>query len=247
MNGWNTFREDVDIKIAHTNPTLVIVLTSSLDEHADNESFGFKNFQLLIDRCPENCDACANSNQQACLIWNMVATTWTKDADNNREGWDVSDGKDNSYTCAGINFYGSYGNFGKAAKVTRKFDLPPHYRIKIKALYFKLDSWDNEFGFIMVDTEKIWNLQMLWNLGYKLCGHPEFGWKGLAINVDAEVAHTRPIATVTISSTLDEAPDNESWGVRDFFMYIAKCSKSCQQCTGPNDSDCTKCQDNWAL
>ncbi len=36
VNGWNTFREDVDIKVAHTNPTVVVVLTSNLDEHANN-------------------------------------------------------------------------------------------------------------------------------------------------------------------------------------------------------------------
>jgi hypothetical protein len=37
-------REDIDVKVAHINPTLVVVMTSTLDEHADNESFGFKNF-----------------------------------------------------------------------------------------------------------------------------------------------------------------------------------------------------------
>ena len=36
VNGWNTLREDVDVKLAHINPTLVVVMTSNLDEHADN-------------------------------------------------------------------------------------------------------------------------------------------------------------------------------------------------------------------
>jgi hypothetical protein len=44
---WNTFREDVDIKVAHINPTLIVVLTSNLDEHADNVNL-IPTYQLGI-------------------------------------------------------------------------------------------------------------------------------------------------------------------------------------------------------
>jgi len=62
------------------------------------------------------------------------------------------------------------------------------------------------------------------------------------------VAHTRDIAEVRITSNLNEAADNESWGIRDFFLFTAGCSATnCTTCTGPGDNDCTKCAENYAL
>jgi len=143
--------------------------------------------------------------------------------------------------------FGGFGNFGKAARVSKKIDLPPHYRIKIKMTYFKLDSWDGHEGWLAVEGERIWKRAFGVAEAYKLCGVGEYTWKGIFVGVDAEVAHTKGVANVMISSDLDEAPENESFGVRDFFIYIAKCAKACSQCSGPTEADCTKCNNNWAL
>jgi hypothetical protein len=123
--------------------------------------------------------------------------------------------------------YGGYNNFGKGAKISKKIDLPPHYRIKIKMTYFKLDSWDGHEGWVAVEGERIWKRAFGVGETYKLCGIAEFGWKTLVVGVDAEVAHTKGVANIVVGSDLDETPDNESFGVRDFFLYIAKCAKSC--------------------
>jgi hypothetical protein len=56
-------------------------------------------------------------------------------------------------------------------------------------------------------------------------------------SVETEVQHTGP-ALVRITSNLNEAADNESWGVRDFFIYVAKCADNCAACSGPQASDC---------
>jgi len=143
--------------------------------------------------------------------------------------------------------FGGFNNFGRGAKITKKIDLPPHYRIKIKVTYFKLDSWDGHEGYIAVEGERIWKRPFAVVETYKLCGHGEYSWKALFVGVDAEVAHNKGVVNLAISSDLDETPDNESFGVRDFFLYFAKCAKSCAQCSGPLDADCTKCNDNWIL
>jgi hypothetical protein len=41
--------------------------------------------------------------------------------------------------------------FGKGASVTRKFELKPHYKLKVKFMYAKIDSWDAEKFFLKVD------------------------------------------------------------------------------------------------
>lgn len=48
-----------------------------------------------------------------------------------------------------------------------------------------------------------------------------------------------------MTTTLDETPDNESWGVRDFYIYYGACPAGCSGCTGPSKADCTGCLDGW--
>lgn len=64
-------------------------------------------------------------------------------------------------------------------------------------------------------------------------------WRELFTRVEVDVVHTGDQATVLLTSTLDEAPINESWGVRDFFLFYAACSTNCGKCTGPLPKDCT--------
>lgn len=44
-----------------------------------------------------------------------------------------------------------------------------------------------------------------------------------------------------MTSTLDEDPLNESWGVRDFQLFLGKCYRGCTACTGGSKADCTTC------
>ena len=107
-------------------------------------------------------------------MWDLVATFWTKDDTLGNEGWLVAGGKDAGFSCAGIQMFGGFNNFGKGARVSKKIDLPPHYRIKIKVTYFKLDSWDGQEGWITVEGEKIWKRTFGVVEIYKLCGHGEY-------------------------------------------------------------------------
>lgn len=63
-----------------------------------------------------------------------------------------------------------------------------------------------------------------WNQGTNLCG-----WEGqerfteLIKNVDVTFVHTSPTANVRITSTLNQAASDESWGIRDFQISIEAC------------------------
>jgi len=69
----------------------------------------------------------------------------------------------------------------------------------------------------------------------------------LFVGVEAEGTHSSEELNIKITSTLNEDANNESWGVRDFFIYYSACAKSCHECTGPKESDCSKCQENYAV
>ena len=50
-----------------------------------------------------------------------------------------------------------------------------------------------------------------------------------------------------MTSTLDEDFDNESWGIRDYFLFVGKCSKYCTSCKGPGVQECTSCEETHQL
>ena len=44
---------------------------------------------------------------------------------------------------------------------------------------------------------------------------------------------------MVVTTNLNEAANNESWGIRDFYLFYAACSSNCGKCTGPLPKDCT--------
>lgn len=56
--------------------------------------------------------------------------------------------------------------------------------------------------------------------------------------IEFDFEHTGEQAKVEITTTLDEAANNESFGVRDLYVFYAACSDNCAECTGPKDADC---------
>lgn len=46
------------MKFAHNNNSFTIVVLTSLNEAASNESFALRDFVLDVVRCPEKCDTC---------------------------------------------------------------------------------------------------------------------------------------------------------------------------------------------
>lgn len=99
--------------------------------------------------------------------------------------------------------FGGSGVFGKGAAVNRKFDLPPHYRIKVKMSFLKSDSWDNERATLTVDGTEVWGQNFVLNQGYfnQLCGGGG-DWRELLQTVETEMKHTGP-AAVRITTNLD--------------------------------------------
>ena len=63
-------------------------------------------------------------------------------------------------------------------------------------------------------------------------------YRDLFIGVEAEGGHSDEELNIQISSTLNEDAKNESWGVRDFFLFYTSCAKACAECSGPTEKDC---------
>lgn len=61
------------------------------------------------------------------------------------------------------------------------------------------------------------------------------------MNVHQEVPHSENQVTFKFTTTLDEAPENEAFGLRQFMVFVGACPKNCGQCSGPNPADCQRC------
>lgn len=92
-----------------------------------------------------------------------------------------------------------------------------------------------------LDGKIIWQRNYQWHEGYfgRICGSPVPDWRDFFTRIEVEAAHTGSKVDLKFLTTLDEAPNNESFGVRDFYLFIAKCSDNCDECTGPKPADCS--------
>ena len=68
--------------------------------------------------------------------------------------------------------FGGFERFGAGASVTRTLKLKPHYRLKIKMLFAKIDSWDGEVGLLRVDGTELWKRGFIYHEGPwgNICG-----------------------------------------------------------------------------
>lgn len=45
------------------------MMTTTLNEDAKDESWGFRDFRITMKACPEGCPVCDNDKPNECLIW----------------------------------------------------------------------------------------------------------------------------------------------------------------------------------
>lgn len=87
-------------------------------------------------------------------------------------------------------------------------------------MYF-IDSWDNEKFLVTSDRYNTFISTKDPAKAKNWCGgtykHDEVRFIG------TEFAHSGSTLTVSMQDFLDEAPDNESWGFRDFRVFIHTC------------------------
>jgi hypothetical protein len=53
--------------------------------------------------------------------------------------------------------FGGFNVFGTGAKIQKTFTgLPAHNTIIVRMQFWKIDSWDNEVGYLYLDGAVIW-------------------------------------------------------------------------------------------
>jgi hypothetical protein len=115
---------------------------------------------------------------------------------------------------------GGYNLTGIGASRTKTFALLgiPHTEARVALNYYSIDSWDGEQAFVQVDGTDIFRQAFSQSAGSLRCGG---GWNDRdAVAVVGVPAHTAATLTVLASSTLDQAPSDESWSIDDVVIMI---------------------------
>lgn len=137
--------------------------------------------------------------------------------------------------------------FGKDNKLSYSLqNKAPHYKLRIKAIFLKVDEWALNSGKIMVDGVAQ-SIPDLTNIAEK-SGNLFFGnmCGGLGsediINVDYLMdLKTNEASVISFTSDLVKIASEIAWGVRDVIIGIYKCHVSCMTCDGFTDIDCGEC------
>ncbi|CAD8059213.1 unnamed protein product [Paramecium primaurelia] len=171
--------------------------------------------------------------------WETIYTSFNGNNPNDAEGWIVSNNyQGNLFTkCNGVTLFGGYYAFGNKAIVSKLFKLPPHYQLKITFQFWKIDSWDNESVYLIAEDYK-WSQDYIYYQGTQLCGSYSRYWNEMSQLITFVINHNSESLVFIMTTNLDQYPDDESWGIRDFSIQILRCPQGCLYC---QDNDYNNC------
>lgn len=75
-NNWKEEIVLVSVMREHNAATLLIVMQTTLNQHANDESWGITDFVVSIEECPLGCVTCTSSNPESCQLWRELDFSW---------------------------------------------------------------------------------------------------------------------------------------------------------------------------
>ncbi|CAD8096037.1 unnamed protein product [Paramecium sonneborni] len=228
--------ERIDAVGDHTGDQIQITFTTTLDQNSNDESFGLRDLQLFYAPCSEDCKECSGPQFRDCTrcLYNYILqdqncqklqnfyileTDFHSEKFTNSFGWILQNTTVDTIIsyCLDKSILGGFGILGVGASAKKQFIIPNHKRLRLQIVLYKIDSWDNEKIFILVDNVEIWST--VWNHANEanFCGQD---WTDQKQYVDIIFDHTKLDTLIEISSTLNQNANDESWGFREFtLMY----------------------------
>jgi hypothetical protein len=117
-----------------------------------------------------------------------------------------------TYVCGNQGMMGGYNNFGSGAYTQKTINLDPGTYI-ISFIFIKGDSWDGEYGRLFLNNNLVWQKQYSYFQGSQICGGSSSGWNELFDFINVTFTHNGGSLTIKFDSTLNQAANDEWWGV----------------------------------
>ncbi|CAK63414.1 unnamed protein product (macronuclear) [Paramecium tetraurelia] len=146
--------------------------------------------------------------------------------------------------CGSQEIIGGHLRFANTQAATKLLQLPPHYRMKISMTLYIIDSWDvDEYFQVYVDQVLVYKVRYSGLAGTNfLCGQETR--KDSIHQISMELDHTGLSTFIYLTSTLNGDAWDESWGFKNFELFIFECPPECLTCTNKDtEADCN----TWRL
>ncbi|EAR90500.2 zinc finger lsd1 subclass family protein (macronuclear) [Tetrahymena thermophila SB210] len=156
------------------------------------------------------------------------------------------------YLCGAVDFTefantSALGWFGQGNNSTSKnfTNLPPHWSITVRfelILYQTLDPVDYINVAINGQTDAYQKNQSL--PGYYFCYLDNNHYDQIVLFHKNFTSHTDSFINILVWSITDEPIYNEGFGLKNLYLTVDTCHKSCLTCNGPAANQCTSCPPN---
>ena len=128
-------------------------------------------------------------------------------------------------TCASLGaMLGGYNVFGNGAYAQKTFDLsqaPPHSLVRVEFDFHKIDTWDSEVAQIYLDGElSMTSRTFAGATGLGRCGSFATNHHDHREALAAQISSTAASVLVRVTSTLNEGPNNEAWGIQNVRVLV---------------------------
>jgi hypothetical protein len=188
-----------------------------------------------------------------------VSSEFTDNEFTKYDGWTISPDVLEAYTdCNDYGrVFGGFGKFGERKEVYKAYNLQniPHYGLYVTMKFLKIDSWDPSDGVdIFIDNINKQRITSTAEDGPShQCGTTDGGLIAFYISHNERmfplsfsiIPHTSNSLEIKFISSFDEDLSNESWGIREIYIYLNMCDTTCLSCSGPLATDCLTCQINF--
>lgn len=149
--------------------------------------------------------------------WKLV---YRDDFESSASGWSMT----TRTACNSANMLGGY-NTTAGTSFNKSFDLSsfPHTDVKVELDYYAIDSWDGEIAYVYLsgsNVNKIWKLNISGGDSGRInvCGNASYS-DGV-YHAELSGTHTANTVTVYAGSTLDQAANDESFGIDNVEIWV---------------------------
>ncbi|CAD8215397.1 unnamed protein product [Paramecium octaurelia] len=124
--------------------------------------------------------------------------------------------------CDSNRIFGGYNCVHYHSFILKTFMLQPHYKLRIKFRFWRIDQWNGDRFVVYVDNiEKHNQIYYSSSSSFNLCGDSNINDDTFLL--DLNTYHQSPTATILIWG-------EEWWGISEFQLFIEKCPDGCDSC-----------------
>ena len=175
----------------------------------------------------------------------LVASEFTDNSFTTYSGWSMTNIISSAYTDCGAygRHFGGYGKFGNYNQISKTYSWTnvAHYGLLVTLKLLKIDSWEaTDWLDVYVNGVKQERITSdLYDGPDNQCGN---GVNDKMISLSYSInPHTSSSVQIKFISNFNEPLTNESWGIREIYIYLKMCDTTCLSCSGGSSFECQSC------